>query len=46
MHLKFSQSMRIINPKFAVVYMLEFYDKGQLFHLTGILKDFLILLGR
>lgn len=31
-HLEFSQSMRIINPKFALVYSLKFCDKGQLFH--------------
>lgn len=46
--LEFSQSMRIINPKFAVTYRLlqEFYDNGELSHLDGILIDLLILLGR
>lgn len=43
--------MRINNPKLAVIYRSEFYDKVQLSHLTGILItgiliDFLILLGR
>lgn len=45
MHLEFSQDYEN-NPKFVVVYGLEFYDKGQLSHLTGIVTNFLILLGR